>query len=260
MDITNLVDGATMDFIRETTPRDLIVDDIVIKENTDKKEEWIWVEGYKGTDADMRCRDEQYELGKRYDMPDESKIKECSCGYHLCLMLEDVFGHYPICRGNRFFKVRALVRADDVKYYDMTPRRKGKGRSKGRARISFDYMKDKLAAKSIEFIRELTVDEIFEHTMLSDWTTEQKTKALKTSVAEVEANIQVDILAEYGYSKPFAIYLIACGMFEVAKAVGSQEDLSMDMKCLMIFKEMQAMGMRSGGYDGSYLTKGFNMR
>ena len=46
------------------------------------KDEWIWVEGYKGTDKNMCCRDYQYEIGKQFDMSDDEEIKECSSGFH----------------------------------------------------------------------------------------------------------------------------------------------------------------------------------
>lgn len=67
------------------------------------KEEWIWVESYKGTDKDMKCRDYQYELGVQYDMPEGQTIKECESGFHLCLSLKDVYGYYDISDGHRFF-------------------------------------------------------------------------------------------------------------------------------------------------------------
>ena len=37
--------------------------------------DWVWVEGYKGTDANMRCKDYQYELNVQHDMPDDSMIE-----------------------------------------------------------------------------------------------------------------------------------------------------------------------------------------
>ena len=50
-----------------------------------KKEEWIWVEGYKGTDADMRCRGYQYEFDKQFDIPENEEVEMCKKGFHLCL-------------------------------------------------------------------------------------------------------------------------------------------------------------------------------
>lgn len=34
------------------------------------EEKWIWVDGYKGTDKDMKCRGYQYEFGKQFDIPE----------------------------------------------------------------------------------------------------------------------------------------------------------------------------------------------
>jgi len=78
-----------------------------IKE-TDQQEEWIWVEGYKGTDKNMMCRDVQYELNKTFKY--EGKISLCDSGFHFCKYLNDVFGYYDLLNGNRFFKVKALVK------------------------------------------------------------------------------------------------------------------------------------------------------
>lgn len=38
-------------------------------------EEWVWVDGFKGTDKDMKCRDYQYELNKCFDISDDKDIK-----------------------------------------------------------------------------------------------------------------------------------------------------------------------------------------
>ena len=75
-------------------------------ETIDVKNTWVWVEGYKGTDKDMCCRDFQYELGKLYQMPRE-EIDECKAGYHLCLTLNDVFTYYGIHSNHRFFNCSA---------------------------------------------------------------------------------------------------------------------------------------------------------
>jgi hypothetical protein len=81
------------------------------EEKTDKtEEEWIWVEGYKGTDKDMKCRDMQYELNKTYEH--EGKIELCESGFHFCKELSNVFGYYSLDNGNRFFKVKCLVIKD----------------------------------------------------------------------------------------------------------------------------------------------------
>ncbi len=47
---------------------------------------------YKGFNADMTCRDFQYEEGKTFEI--ECKIKLCGCGFHACTNLLDVFNYY----------------------------------------------------------------------------------------------------------------------------------------------------------------------
>ena len=88
-----------------------------LEPTSEPEEEWIWVEGYKGTDKDMKCRDFQYGLGVQYDMPEDQEIQECESGFHLCLYLSDVFHYYEVGCGNRFFKVKALVRKVDKESY-----------------------------------------------------------------------------------------------------------------------------------------------
>lgn len=193
-------------------------------------EEWIWVEGYKGTDKDMRCRDYQFAVGQEYHMPDNVEIGMCESGFHLCKDLKDVYDHYPIVGGNRFFKVRALVKKENLDGYY--------------CRIVTDeygyrsYLNGyhKLVAKSIIFTEELTADDIIKNFVdPSEWTEEQKQLALNIGVDEAVAIINQETLVALGYSVPFAAYIVKHNKFDIAKAVGSQSDLSMDMKCLVIF-------------------------
>ena len=206
--------------------------DVDLAEEPKKPDEWIWVIGYKGTDKNMRCRDTQYELGMRYEIlvDDDKDIEECRYGYHLCLELRDVFDHYGIGKGNRFFEVRALVRKSDVEKYPMTLQR-----SKFSGGMWGGFA-PKIVSKSIEFIRECTIDEIFKDTIGADWSDEHKKLALIKDLNTVRYIHQAQELTQYGYSLPFAEYIIDHGRYEAAKALGSQTDLSMDMKVLMIFK------------------------
>lgn len=185
------------------------------------EEEWVWVEGYKGTDANMRCRDFQYEIGKKYDMPDDVEIKECERGFHLCLKLDDVFAYYNIGEGNRFFKVKALVRKKDYDSY-------------GECDWYSLSKKDKIASKSIIFVSELTRDEILKDTEVEELSEKYKDIAIKVGVMAALVNYKVGTLVEDGYSRAFAADIIKRDLFERAHAVGSQSDLSMDMKVLWI--------------------------
>lgn len=199
-----------------------------------KEEEWVWIEGYKGTDANMKCRDFQYELGKRFDMPEDENVEVCKSGFHLCTNLADVYRYYNIGDGNRFFKVRALVRKDA---YEKALEPK--------ANLYFSLLYDssdtKLAAKSIEFIEELTPDTILRGYTTDGWTDEDKLDAIAHSITyvkekhkKIEQEKQKQTLVDLGYSEAFASWLISEDKYEDAYAVGTQKDLSMDVKVLTI--------------------------
>lgn len=190
------------------------------------QDKWIWVEGYKGTDKNMQGHGNyQFEVGKRYDMPLDVEIRDCHSGFHLSLNMKDVFNHYKIGDGNRFFKVRALVRERDLNEY---------GKEIGNMRWFGPDIRDKLASQSIEFIRELTIDEVFEGTEYANWSEYYKKIAMADDLVTVKNMVKADKLVELGYSKAFAAYVIKKGRYETAKAVASQPELSMDMKALMI--------------------------
>ena len=196
------------------------------------EEEWIWVEGYKGTDRNMCCRDHQYELGVQYDMPEDSPIEECVNGFHLCLDLNDVFKYYHIGAGNRFFKVKALVRKPEHDKYGHHEE------SLAADLFSFAGRRyDKLAAKSIILQSELTIDEILKDTGAEVLPEQYKHMAIENNVKNAVDRYHIDILLEDGYSLPFATYIIKQHKFETAHAYGSQKDLSMDMKVWGILKE-----------------------
>ena len=192
----------------------------------ESEEEWIWVEGYKGTDRDMKCLDYQYELGVQYDMPEDEPVQVCESGFHLCLSLQDVFNFYSVGGGNRFFKVKALVRKTDKKNYRPTYA------YSGLFYAGSSY--NKLASKSIIFTSELTYDEILKDTDAQDLPEEYKKIALETSIQNAVNQYEINILVEDGYSLPFATYIIKSSKFDIAHAFGSQKDLSMDMKVLGI--------------------------
>ena len=188
-----------------------------------KEEEWIWVEGYKGTDKNMQGHNNyQFEIGKRYDMPEDAEIAKCRSGYHMCLNLRDVYSFYDIGKGNRFFRVKALVRKSDYKNYTTD---------------GDWYGHKKLAAKSIVFISELTPEEIFSTGEEATWTHEEKVLALEKGKNEAKKLVYTRKLIEIGYSPIFAKYCASDDdKFEVAYAVG-QEDISMDMKVFAIFND-----------------------
>lgn len=190
------------------------------------QDKWVWVDGYKGTDKNMQGHGNyQFEIGKRYDMPLDTEIRDCHSGFHLSLNMKDVFNHYPIGKGNRYFKVRALVRERDLNEY---------GKKTVNTYRFGPRKRDKLASQSIQFIQELTVDEVLQDTEYADWSDEYKKIAMEDNPHKVKELVMADELVELGYSKAFATYVVKKGRYETAKIVASQPELSMDMKALMI--------------------------
>ena len=120
-----------------------------------EQEEWVYVEGIKGMTEDMKGYDNfQFEVGKTYIK--DGLIEICKNGFHLSLNLEDVLHHYGICKGNRFFKVRALVRKKDLDEYGTIT--EVDNFFYGKQKI----IKNKLVSKEIEILEELSDEELFE--------------------------------------------------------------------------------------------------
>lgn len=193
--------------------------------------EWIWIDGYKGTDKNMVCRDYQFAIGEMFEMPKDAKIETCESGFHFCCKLGNVFTHYQVSNGNRFFKVKGLVRKSDLENNAL---KLASSDPWARATAS---MTDKLAAKAIIFMSELSHEEILKARALDidGWTKEDMALAIEKGPGEVIRRINTQKLIAQGYSAHFAEYLTRSGKFDVAYAVGSQEDLSMDFKVMAIF-------------------------
>lgn len=196
---------------------------------------WIWVTGYKGMDKDMKCKNDfQYEIGKRYDMPENEEVIACSSGFHMCLELGDVFQYVGIGVNNRFFEVRALVRESDVESYSNT--------SPYKHHYVLSNMFPKLAAKSIEIVRELTVDEILApYSEASEWSAEIKQMAIEKDFNVASNYYHANVLTGIGYARPLAEYI--CNHhdrdgYTLAVALDSQPDISMDTKINAIFSHI----------------------
>ena len=120
-----------------------------------EQEEWVYVEGIKGMTKDMKGYDNfQFEVGKTYIK--DGLIEICKNGFHLSLNLDDVLNHYGLCRENRFFKVRALVRKEDLDEYGTIT--EVDNFFYGKQKI----IKNKLVSKEIEILEELSDEELFE--------------------------------------------------------------------------------------------------
>jgi len=61
------------------------------------------LEGYKGFNQDLKCRDFQFEIGKEYE---EEKAIACETGFHFCENPLDVFNYYPPV-DSRYCKIEA---------------------------------------------------------------------------------------------------------------------------------------------------------
>ena len=188
------------------------------------EDEWIWVEGYKGTDKDMQCKGYQYELGVQHDMPEGEEIQVCCKGFHLCLNLKDVFRFYNVGEGNRFFKVKALVKKIDYETYDNT------------FAIIYAFSESKLVAKSIIFESEIEAKDIVTNATNEDLPEKYYPLAIKYNISYALRQYRADILVEEcGYSPAFATLIAKekSNYFEAARAI-AQEDVPMDMKIAFI--------------------------
>ena len=234
--------AATNAPIKDTITRE----DITTTIKTLEEEEYIWVKGFKGTEKDMSCKGYRYELGKQFDLDADIEPVLCEKGFHFCKSLENVFRYYKIGDGNRFFEVKALVKKSDL-----DPERKKNNIPTTYVPygylLGFDDGKDKYAAKSIQFIRELTVDEVFETVTDSDvreWAEEQKKRAMETSINTVRRDIRAFELCAAGYSPAFAKYIsIDASRYATAMAMASLPDVSMDVKVMAIFMDNQEVNM-----------------
>ena len=98
------------------------------------EQEWIWVDAYKGTDANMQCKGRQYSMNVEDNYT--GKVVLGVKGYHVCTDLKHCFKTYDYDFRNRFFKVRALVNAKDYQYRNPN--------------------NTTLVAKAIKFVEEIT--------------------------------------------------------------------------------------------------------
>ena len=101
------------------------------------------ITGYKAFDADFKCRDYQYEVGKTFEH--EGKIELCSEGFHFCHKDPfDVFKHYPLVfRGSELLSRFAKVSAPKK---DVVVGRDGDG--------------DKCVTSKISIDEEITLDDL----------------------------------------------------------------------------------------------------
>lgn len=189
-----------------------------------KEEEYIWVEGYKGTDKNMCCRDYQYKLNEKFDMPEGAEIEVCDSGFHLCPELKQVFQYYDVYKGNRFFKVMAYIPKKQTETI-WTP-------------WTSYSSPDKYAAKSIVFLSELTPREIlnarYGEDKIKDLTDDEITEVLTTSLKEVRKRKTIAELVALGYSEDIAEIAFANDREYLARALVKQTNISWDTRILAL--------------------------
>jgi hypothetical protein len=100
------------------------------------EQDWIWVDAYKGTDANMTCKGKTYTMGVEDHY--SGKVNLGTKGYHVCTDLKHCFKTYDYDFSNRFFKVQALVNANEYQYRNPN--------------------NTTLVAKAIKFVEEITTD------------------------------------------------------------------------------------------------------
>lgn len=124
-----------------------------------EKDKWVWVEGYKGINNNLTCKDYQYKLNKIHIY--EGNIQQCINGFHFCLTLRDVFNYYSLGRSNRYFKVEALVREKDLKTIESIGGNYAIYPNHALCHFPTD---SKMVAKQIVFLEEVN----FEHEIMKD--------------------------------------------------------------------------------------------
>lgn len=225
--------GCSTAKLQEKVTKEMI--EYAVKQIEQKEsEEWIWVTGYKGTDKDMKCRDYQFMLNYRHEMAAGAEISICSSGFHFCTKLKDVFNYYSIEKGNRFFEVRALVRKKD---YEEAKRGIFSFKHSPYSIWPMPVSCDKLTSKAIEFVRELTLDEIFAGTDAAGWNDEDKKLALELGITKAELMRDVSELVSLGYSEQLSYYIVReLKKSNLAKFLCTlPENPSMDTKMIILF-------------------------
>lgn len=127
----------------------------------EEPDEWVWIEGYKGTDSEMKCKNDfQFELNKEYTV--EGEIRLCNNGFHFCKELEDVFSYYTLNSKSRYFKVKALVNLTQIEKQKELLRKQYQERYPY-THVCYPTKDDKLVAKTIILTEEVCFKELLPH-------------------------------------------------------------------------------------------------
>ena len=120
------------------------------------------IKAYKGFNADLTCRDFQYEVGKEYEI--KGDIECCYNGFHACQSPLDVFGYYLLdmdCNLARFCEVEQSGKIDSEQNGDT---KVASSKIKIKAEIKFaDFIK-----LGVEWIKEKVADKSADKKLISD--------------------------------------------------------------------------------------------
>lgn len=165
----------------------------------ESEEEYVWVEGYKGTNENMQgYNDFQFEIGKSYTCDGEPI--QCKNGFHFSLKLGDAMRYIKLDNPkNRFFKVKGLVKKEDYKSY-------------GHSLFAVNgpiCVNDKLAAKTIILVEEMSNEEIYSMINHDFFTTLDKFIEFKTGSIMIDDFIKISCIKELTgkYSETFIMLL-----------------------------------------------------
>lgn len=140
------------------------VEEIVEPMPIQEEEIWVWAEGIKGTRADGTPRFGteigEYKVGEVYKI--EGDLEECENGLHFSATLEEAMKYYPVTRGNRYFKVRGLVKEKNAQKYGTIIMRK-RYNPYSDVDIMEPYTIDKYVAKELEILEEVPFAAYSEH-------------------------------------------------------------------------------------------------
>lgn len=194
------------------------------------KEEWVWIEGYKATDKDMKCKGYQFELGKMFTH--EGELIACKSGFHFCPELMDCFYYYEIGNGNRYFKVRALINIHQTIEKHSYPYP---------SIISHTFMRDtnKRVARQIEFLEEVSLDEIFETrfpVLCETMSEKRKMYIIQYGIEKAYKMQALDELKETNvYSQEIIDIIVSNDKIKLAYAL-TKENISQDTRLLILLK------------------------
>lgn len=160
-------------------------------------EEWIEVEGYKGLNHDMTGYGGfKFEVGKKYQAVGE--IQFCRNGFHFCRDFKDIENQrYSWIEHSRFFLVKALVKKDSYENYGKSIFLHGRFETQ-----------NKLVAKEITLVREMTIEEIFDK-VKTPFTKMEFERYYASFIDPVDFTRHICIKELDGmYSEPFAFILM----------------------------------------------------